>query len=183
MVVSATGNLYNALYPDDRYDLIVANPPLLPIPSGVPYPFVGDGGSDGLSIVREIIKGGSLKLLPDGEILIIGMTILRNGQIIPPLSEYLMNAGLSGVITIIASYGTGMEDSWVKGVALTSMLHAPDACKNQKDLQRLLAKGYRKMGADKVCTYILRGWPDAHPTFTVQNISGESDEQDPWMLF
>ncbi len=37
-----------------RFDLICMNPPLLPIPSGLGYPFIGDGGPDGLAVTRRV---------------------------------------------------------------------------------------------------------------------------------
>lgn len=38
------------------------NPPLLPIPDEIPYPFVGDGGQSGLDITLHILKGGDTHL-------------------------------------------------------------------------------------------------------------------------
>ncbi len=44
------------------FSLVVVNPPLLPIPDEIPYPFVGDGGQSGLDITLHILKGGDTHL-------------------------------------------------------------------------------------------------------------------------
>ncbi|OOM77114.1 methyltransferase [Clostridium sp. BL-8] len=40
----------------EKYDLIIANPPTQVIPENVQYPLIGDGGEDGLKIIRKIIN-------------------------------------------------------------------------------------------------------------------------------
>ena len=66
-----TGDLYEAVRGID-FDFVVANPPLLPFPQDLPYPFVGHGGSDGLAITRRIIHGLPSALRPGGYCQIIG---------------------------------------------------------------------------------------------------------------
>jgi|GEM_PF-2677060 len=38
-----------------QFDQIVCNPPLLPLPDDLAYPFAGHGGEDGLRVTREIL--------------------------------------------------------------------------------------------------------------------------------
>ncbi|HEU0142074.1 MAG TPA: methyltransferase [Bryobacteraceae bacterium] len=66
-----TGDLFSAV-PDLEFDFISANPPLLPFPPDLPYPFVGHGGADGLDITRRILKGLPAALKPGGVCQIIG---------------------------------------------------------------------------------------------------------------
>lgn len=56
------GSLYSPLRDDSCFSLVVVNPPLLPIPDEIPYPFVGDGGQSGLDITLHILKGGDTHL-------------------------------------------------------------------------------------------------------------------------
>lgn len=65
------GDLYNAV-PGMQFDYVCANPPLLPFPDSLPYPFVGHGGSDGLVVTRKILDGLSTALKPTGLCQIIG---------------------------------------------------------------------------------------------------------------
>lgn len=65
------GDLYEAIG-QMQFDFICANPPLLPFPSDLPYPFVGHGGDDGLGITRRILNGLDMHLAENGVCQIIG---------------------------------------------------------------------------------------------------------------
>lgn len=80
------GNLYEVLG-DERFDRIIANPPLLPIPEDLPYPFVGHGGPDGLSITRRIVEGLPDRLTARGNARLIGTT-LSDGYLPLCLDEF-----------------------------------------------------------------------------------------------
>lgn len=67
-------NLYAGV-PGERFDVIVANPPLLPIPDDMPYPFVGHGGADGLRLTRQILDGLPDALTRRGVARLIGTTL------------------------------------------------------------------------------------------------------------
>jgi release factor glutamine methyltransferase len=99
-----TGDLYHAV-PGAEFDFIIANPPLLPFPEGLRYPFVGHGGGDGLAITRRIISGLPKALRPGGLCQIIG-TCLGNasGPICETeLSELAQELGLNIVMTVPAA--------------------------------------------------------------------------------
>lgn len=66
------GDLWEALPDAARFDYVVCNPPLIPVPDGVPYPICGDGGSDGLSVVRRILRGLPSRLRERGRASVIG---------------------------------------------------------------------------------------------------------------
>lgn len=68
-VTTYTGDLYTAP-PPGRYDLIIANPPFLPVPDGVAFPACGHGGSDGLSVMRPLLEGLPAHLQDGGRALI-----------------------------------------------------------------------------------------------------------------
>ncbi len=95
------GDLYAPLPPGQRYPVIVANPPYVPLPdAGRLAPDILDhephlalfGGEDGLAVVRSIIAGLRERLLPGG---------LFGAEIDPPQSgpvaELCKAAGLTGV--------------------------------------------------------------------------------------
>lgn len=66
-----TGDLFDAVR-GMRFDYVSANPPLLPVPPDLPYPFVGHGGADGLAVTRRILSGLRSALEPGGICQIIG---------------------------------------------------------------------------------------------------------------
>jgi methylase of polypeptide subunit release factors len=59
------GNLYEAVG-DKEFDIIYANPPFMPVPEGVRYPVPGDGGYDGLKVLRAIVEGLPKHLKSEG---------------------------------------------------------------------------------------------------------------------
>ena len=59
------GSLYQPVL-GTTYDNIIANPPFLPVPDSLNYPFVGSGGPDGLRVVSQILDGLPRALAPDG---------------------------------------------------------------------------------------------------------------------
>ena len=71
------GNLYDPVA-GRHFDAIIANPPLLPFPEHIAYPFVGHGGADGLSVTWKILDGLPAHLAPEGHAQIIG-TCLSDG--------------------------------------------------------------------------------------------------------
>lgn len=68
------GDLFKAV-PGIEFDFICANPPLLPFPPELPYPFVGHGGADGIEVTRKILHGLPGALRPGGLCQIIGTCV------------------------------------------------------------------------------------------------------------
>lgn len=99
------GNLYNALNDSDLpFDLISANPPLLPFPDDHFYPFVGHGGADGLSVTWRILNGLPRWLSPKGRAQIIG-TCFSDGYLPCALSDFQKVANLCQIDIIISIVG------------------------------------------------------------------------------
>ena len=69
-----SGDLYECIN-REKFDFIISNPPFIPIPIGVNFHICGDGGEDGMSIIRRIIKGYKSHLKPNGEAIMIGQCI------------------------------------------------------------------------------------------------------------
>jgi len=63
------GSLYDAA-PAGPYDLIVSNPPFIPVPDGVPFALCGAGGEDGLTVLLPILEGLPAQLSPQGRAII-----------------------------------------------------------------------------------------------------------------
>jgi hypothetical protein len=85
------------------FDLICANPPLIPLPKDLPFPFVGHGGADGLAVTRRIVRDAPSHLNDRGSVQIIG-TSLSDGllpQVIGHLEESLPPT-LDATITVTA---------------------------------------------------------------------------------
>lgn len=64
-----TGDLYTPVS-GRRFALIVANPPFIPVPTGVSFPGYGAGGDDGLAVVRPLLQGIAGRLTDQGRAVI-----------------------------------------------------------------------------------------------------------------
>jgi hypothetical protein len=63
-------NLFAAV--DGQFDLIVANPPFIPAPEGHAFPVYGNGGEDGLLVLRPLIANLGAHLSETGTAVIYG---------------------------------------------------------------------------------------------------------------
>jgi SAM-dependent methyltransferase len=60
------GSLFEPLPAQDRFDLIVVNPPFELVPPGTSYYLHSHGGEDGLDVVRALLPGVARRLRPGG---------------------------------------------------------------------------------------------------------------------
>jgi hypothetical protein len=62
---AAPGDLFAPLG-GRRFDLLVCNPPFVPVPDGTPFPLYGAGGDDGLAVLRPLLDGVAARLREGG---------------------------------------------------------------------------------------------------------------------
>ncbi|WP_295909635.1 methyltransferase [uncultured Bifidobacterium sp.] len=144
--------------PNQQFDLITVNPPLLPIPDGVPYPFVGDGGPHGLDVTLAVLGKAARYLSATGTLLAVGMTTMRGLEIDqePLLQSTLARNGLTATMTVLQCAGVRHNSNWNRSIAMTSMAFAPDAYDSPESAVDMVEQGYRGMSVDGVCTFVLR---------------------------
>jgi hypothetical protein len=148
------GDLYDAVG-GGRFDNITANPPLIPIPAAVSYPFVGDGGPDGLRTVRRILAGLPGHLSDGGQAQLIGMA-LSDGVLpgmLDELAEYAQQDGMAVTVTVTSHLAATAGADWVRGIAQTVSLHSGSS---YDEAEEAVTSGYEALGASHVCTYALR---------------------------
>lgn len=68
------GDLYEPIS-SMKFDVITSNPPFIPVPDNIKFSLAGDGGEDGLKIVRKIIEGYHAHLNDYGYGIMIGEAI------------------------------------------------------------------------------------------------------------
>ncbi len=110
----------------EKFDLIIFNPPLLPIPEVVFYPFVGDGGEDGLKITKEILDMYIPRLSENGSIQFVGLGLGKDREItfVDELSEITKKHDSSGFAQLVGhsklNKGDGIYDNTVYTTAMNN---------------------------------------------------------------
>lgn len=115
------GNLFEVV-DDERFDRITANPPLLPMPEDMPYPFVGHGGPDGLNVTRRIIEGLPCRLAPLGNARLLGTT-LSDGYLplcLDEIDTMARKLGLDMTFYVTAHHALCDGAVYFEGLAATS---------------------------------------------------------------
>jgi len=129
-----------------RFDRILFNPPLVPVPADMSYPFVGHGGTDGLSVTEDILRLYKPALKPQGRFEFIGMTVGRkNGSIEnDPLIALAKKHRMEGTIHVLSRHKiheeNGVVTSCAGSLALSNKIEVAEARKKLVDY--FLESGY-----------------------------------------
>lgn len=146
-------SLYSELS-DRKFDLIISNPPFLPVPDGLDFSIVGDGGEDGLKIVREIVRGFDDHLVEGGQAVVIGEALSR--QCGSPLVDMLrLELGANYDVTIL------MDASVSAGCYVERCINASrDMGKVRESDIPVLKEGYRsylnELNITKIVSFTLK---------------------------
>ena len=70
------------VYPsvDYQFDVIVCNPPFVPLPDGYGFHVAGHGGPDGLRVVRRVLAGLNVHLSHNGILVMCCLSLIREGR-------------------------------------------------------------------------------------------------------
>lgn len=79
--------------PDEKYDVILANPPFVPTPDGVRGTLTSNGGPEGNRFVQVLLAGLEETLQPDGTVLLYVFQFVSDGR---PLIIDLLQSTLQG---------------------------------------------------------------------------------------
>lgn len=149
------GNLYEQVGDDERFDLIIANPPFLPCPGGTPYAFVGDGGPDGLELTWTILEGLPKHLRQGGVAHMIGGAFSDGLQLCVEdrLREWARSAGIDLFLTTVSALGLESGSEMRGGcVANGTDHHASGRARTDREFGELI----ESIGATHLCGYFLR---------------------------
>ena len=129
-----------------KFDRILFNPPLVPVPEGMSYPFVGDGGIDGLSVTDDILSLYKKALKPDGRFEFIGMALGREKDSIQkdPLVELARKHRMEGTIHVLSRHRIREETPLVTScaVVLAARNQIPLGDARQKMVRYFLESDY-----------------------------------------
>lgn len=153
------GDLYGPVLSSERFDLVASNPPLVPVPHGMAYGFVGNGGPDGMDVTWRILSGLDDVLTPTGVAQTLGVTLASKGEVLclPRLRDFAREHGMQVRMTITGRISTNPEDAWCRGMAWTILAtnNRGSGAAAQAALAEELSRGYRDSGGDEVVFYYL----------------------------
>jgi hypothetical protein len=97
------GNLYEPVI-GTHFQLIVANPPFIPVPADIDFPVYGDGGEDGLSVLTPMLTGLKTHLAPSGRAILYAEGLgNERGPFVLDLLERVAASGLTIGMTILST--------------------------------------------------------------------------------
>lgn len=100
---AVTGDLYEPVR-GSHFGLIVANPPFVPVPASINFPIYGDGGEDGLVLLRPLLSGLSEHLAPSGRAIVYAEGLGDDrGPLVLDLLESASRSGLTIGITLLST--------------------------------------------------------------------------------
>ena len=143
------GDLYTAA-PDGTYDVIVSNPPFLPVPNGVHHAMCGHGGVDGLAILVPLLAGipGRLALQGIAMVYAEGVGDAEGPFVRDFLRKLAQDHGLDICLLLVSRLS--IKNTLVLRAASLSRLKRPTAELVQwRDL-------YRQLGATYTYNYLVR---------------------------
>ncbi|ADB53426.1 methyltransferase [Conexibacter woesei] len=121
------GDLYEPVAGEQPFDLIVANPPIVPSPEGISVPLAGDGGPDGDAALRRVLAGVERHLAPGGRALVHGQGF--GGEAEPALADWLREQLADSTLgaTLFLSDRQSLESAGVTLRELWQLSGAPEA--------------------------------------------------------
>jgi methylase of polypeptide subunit release factors len=151
------------------FDTIVANPPLLPFPKSISYPFVGHGGNDGMAITWRILNGLPSALAKDGIAQVIG-TCLSDGDLplcSEALSEWSKKKGFDILLTVTSHLPLSSGTSFFKGLVYTA---AETTHIKLPYIQNVYRASLKSQGASHLCAFFLHITPGVG-NFHIQDLT------------
>jgi release factor glutamine methyltransferase len=148
------------------YDLVTFNPPLLPVPLPLFYPFVGDGGEDGLDVTRSILHLYIPKLTSTGSVEFIGCGLGKDGypSFVDALKPIFEQYDLSYNVHILGKGKLEKGDiSYEKSIVTTAISNqiSRELCYQVYD------KHYKKMDANEMYCFFIKAY--RHDNGTAEN--------------
>jgi HemK-related putative methylase len=149
------GDLYGPVA-SQKFDIIYANPPFVPVPPGLIYSVYGDGGIDGLKIIRRLLDGLDVHLKEGGQSIIVGDGIgdSENPFFVRQLKDLAHKMGWNVRVIL---YGGPYEHLLLPIYFHRLLANAlvPDSF-NKKELISCWMKCYKEMGAEYFYTFTIK---------------------------
>jgi methylase of polypeptide subunit release factors len=140
---------------EEPLDLVTFNPPLLPVPEVLYYPFVGDGGADGLDVTRRALELYLPHLSAGGGIEFIGCGLGRGTDplFVREFEEILSRHESSGRVLLIGHCDLRRGDAFYESLVLTAAMNSDVTF----DLaEAVYEQHFAKLGFETLYTFFMR---------------------------
>jgi methylase of polypeptide subunit release factors len=154
-VTAFGGSLYTDLPESELYDLITANPPLVPFPDSIAYPFIGHGGMDGLAVTREIIMGLPTRLSYTGRAQVIALGFSDGLELLvrDELKALAEGNALDILVTIVRQIPATLNSDYGRALVLTASATSQQTA---EEIGQTLESEMRRVGATHVAPYFMQ---------------------------
>jgi tRNA1(Val) A37 N6-methylase TrmN6 len=145
------GDLYKPVK-NKKFDLIVSNPPFIPVPDTLAYPLSGRGGEDGLLVLKSIFSNINKYMTKNGIGLLLGVTFgdCRVPFIISLLKRIAKTNKLDVDLVILQRAPKREEISIRKNL----LLHYNQ--NHEVDPEKEMSRIYNKAKAEYLYTYLVK---------------------------
>lgn len=147
------GDLFEKIR-NEKFNLITANPPFIPIPNQFDFPMAGDGGEDGLKIINRIIEGLNEHLNNNGEAILIGEAI-GNNQSTKLFSELKSKLPIGFKVDLFLQNRCTKEE-YIERMAQFYIQKLCNNTENEKTLLNRWYKIFEKNNATHIFSFLLR---------------------------
>lgn len=170
-VLPLFGDLYEALdgHRGCKFDDILSNPPLVPVPDTLPFAPAAHGGPDGMRLIWKILDGLPQHLAAGGQAQIIGCTV--SDGLLPncadDLASWSERTGLRAVMTISRHLPVAPGKPFFTALAQTAVLAGHD----RWDAAMAYDKCFTQQHASHICCFHLRVVDGGQPGFLLTDPS------------
>jgi methylase of polypeptide subunit release factors len=140
---------------ESQFDLIVFNPPFVPIPKSLKFPFVGGGGEDGLGLTKKILTLYLPRLNEGGAIEFLGCGLGANNVagFVEDLNKFLSGGNFFGHALLTSKtklkQGNWFYDTVVLRGALNSNTPVDIAYK-------VFGEHFEQLGVNEIYSFFMR---------------------------
>lgn len=157
------GNLYEPV-PAGLYDVIVSNPPFIPVPPQVRFAMCGHGGEDGLVVLRPLLEGIPSRLAENGQAIIYAEGVGdAQGPFVRNVLQKLAGEAKLDISILLVSRLSAKGSLVLKAFQLSKLKRPSSELAQWREL-------YERLGTTHLYNYILhirrgRGSVDQIPAF------------------
>jgi len=132
-----------------KFDLICCNPPYMPVPPGMQYPQLANGGPDGLAIMRRLLAGVPQALNRGGRCAIFGSALgTRNGPDLAPFKQMAAESSLA----MLMDCRTRNE---LEGEILKKFVGMATRTSDNEDLEAAFRRHFASLNATHLYCFLL----------------------------